>query len=252
MKRRLGGLDPISGLIVGQMRLRYAEGGEGSGSGSTSTGSGDAGAAAGAGTADAAAGGAGTGTGTPPEGDTDAATKAQQDAAAKVDVNGDDFKALPAWAQKQINDLRKEAGDRRIENKTAVETATRTAKEAAYKDIGKALGLVEDDKVDADKVSSELADSQRELAVYRAASADVKVQALLDSRSFLSSIKDIDPSDAAGIKAAIATAVENNPTFKTTPVVAKSGGDLGGGSGEGNKSKPTTLAGALDQHYAKK
>lgn len=160
---------------------------------------------------------------------------------------------LPKWAQDLISQIRNEAATNRVKGKQAADAAAEQAKQSVIQEIGKALGLVKDDddkSVDAAKVQSELVESQRELAIYRMAPQDVKVQALLDSRSFMASIKDIDPGDSAALKAAIDEAVSKNPAFKATQVVTKSGGDLGGGSGEQQKSKPTTLQGALDAYYA--
>lgn len=64
--------------------------------------------------------------------------------------------------------------------------------------------------------AAQAAERQRstELAVLRAASRlEADGDALLDSRSFLDSIKDVDPSDPAAVSEAIKAAVTANPKF---------------------------------------
>lgn len=234
MKIRLG-LDPMTGPVGRAMRLSFIDG---EGGGSASGGSGAEGGSA--------EGGQGGTDGTPPEG-TPSGTEGQQPTNSEGKIE-----ELPDWAQKHIADLRKENGDRRQANKTAVEEAARKAAEDAYKKMGVTLGLVKADEApDASKVDSALADSQRELAVYRLAPQGVDVQRMLDSRSFMNSLSSIDPTDTAALKTAIDAAVNSNSAFKVTPVVPKSGGDLGGGSGEAAKSKPTSLDSAVAGHYSK-
>lgn len=79
------------------------------------------------------------------------------------------------------------------------------------------------------------AERDRELAVFRLA-GDADPHELLDSRSFMRAIRDIDPSaDGANaqIKAAIDAAVEANPRLlKDSNVPSRSGGDLSGGNGD--------------------
>lgn len=131
------------------------------------------------------------------------------------DNKADRVEDLPQWAQKLISDTRKEAGDARVAAKTE---AAQEAQQQLAKDIGKILGLVEDDKVDPDALLKQVQEAQaertaaaRELAVFRAASeAGGDPDALLDSNSFLHSIESVDPTDLGKIKAAISEAVKNN------------------------------------------
>lgn len=79
------------------------------------------------------------------------------------------------------------------------------------------------------------AERDRELAVFRLA-GDADPHELLDSRSFMRAIRDIDPNaDGANalIKDAIASAVEANPRLRKEPAVPpRSSGDSSGGNGD--------------------
>lgn len=151
--------------------------------------------------------------------------------------------ALPDWAQKIINEARKDAGDSRIAAKNAADAA----KTELAQQIGKALGLVPDgEPADPAKLTEQLTAAQQsqrdalvELAVYRAAGPlGAKPDALLDSRSFLTSIKDVDPTDGEAIKTAVTAAITANPLLKTqaapAPQAGASGADFTGGTGGGN------------------
>lgn len=96
--------------------------------------------------------------------------------------------------------------------------------------IAKALGLKGDEPPDPDKLASQLTSEQAEkrdakvqLAVYRAATANgANPDALLDSQSFLTSVKDVDPADQDKVATAIKAAVEKNPNLaaqRVTPGV---------------------------------
>lgn len=66
-------------------------------------------------------------------------------------------------------------------------------------------------QIEAEKATA--TDAQRQLAIYQnAGEADPK--RLLDSASFLRSVKDIDPTDTAAITAAVTAAVEADPLLK--------------------------------------
>jgi len=118
----------------------------------------------------------------------------------------------PTVAKAEIERLRKENGAARTNAKAQAATDAR-------QQILKDLGLIEGDEVaDPAKIAAQLAASgadarqaRVELAVYRAAGAIADPSALLDSTSFLASLKDIDPTDSAAITAAITAAVESNP-----------------------------------------
>lgn len=98
----------------------------------------------------------------------------------------------------------------------------------------------------------------RELAVRdavrgRAEKHGAKASALLDSLSFRQRIADLDPSDkkfGANLDDAIKAAVKDNPGTFAAQTAGKSGGDLSGGTGEGNaKKRSTSLSGAVGAHY---
>ena len=101
-----------------------------------------------------------------------------------------------------------------------------------------------------DKVARERDRAAREarveLEVFRsAATAGADANALLDSRSFLKSIKGIDPA-AEGARDAILTAieaaVEDNPRLSAAPAIpTRSGGDLSGGNGEPDSGAPEPM-----------
>ena len=144
---------------------------------------------------------------------------------------------LPAWAQKIITDARKEAGDHRAKANTAAEEATK----ALTAQLAKALGLAKDDETpDPAKLTEQLtasqqatADTARELAIFKAAAAHGADPArLLDSNSFMSSVKGLDPADGNAVAEAIKAAVGANPLLKAVRATGASGVDLGGGTGE--------------------
>ena len=118
----------------------------------------------------------------------------------------------PEAAKAEITKLRQENGAARTNAKAQAATDAR-------QQILKDLGLIEGDEVvDPVKIAAQLAASGAEareaqvaLAVYRAAGTAADPVALLDSKTFLASVKDIDPTDAAAITAAITAAVESNP-----------------------------------------
>lgn len=118
----------------------------------------------------------------------------------------------------ELSKARREAGDSRAKAK---QTAAEEARSELAQTIGKALGLVEDEKVDPAKLtdqigqlSGSLKSTQVELAVFKAAKeANADASALLDSRSFLEKVADVDPADTASITAAISEAVASNARF---------------------------------------
>jgi len=161
---------------------------------------------------------------------------AQQPAAGEqVDVS-----TLPPAVQKLIADARAEAGKART---TAKQQAADEARKDLAQQIGKALGLVQDDTVDPAKLTEQLTaqtaaarQSAVQLAVYRAAGkAGANADALLDSVGFANATKDLDPNAgdfAAQVEAAITAAVGANPLLKVTPAgPARSGGQFTGAPG---------------------
>lgn len=128
----------------------------------------------------------------------------------------------PTVAKAEIERLRKENGSDRVNAKAQAAT---DARNEFAQTIGKALGLIKaDETVDPAKLAEQLTASGAEtrkaqvaLAVYQAAGTTADPGALLDSTSFLASLKDIDPSDSAAMQTAITAAVESNPRLGAAP-----------------------------------
>lgn len=127
-------------------------------------------------------------------------------------------------------DFKRERAARQAAEKKATDAlaAAEAAQTEMAKKVGKALGLVEDEEVDPAKLIEQATTSQKaakkaavELAVFRAAAtANADPEALLDSRTFLATVADIEPSDSAALVAAITDAVATNPRLgKAEPVV---------------------------------
>lgn len=177
--------------------------------------------------------------------------------AAKADEDKGDLWDDPAKAKAEIERLRAENGRDRTAGKTE---AAKAATDELTQKLAKALGLVKDDDEapDASKLTAQLTEreaqakqAQTELAVYKLAgkhSGDA--DALLDSRSFLAKIADIDPTDTAAIDAAVKQAVTENPKLKSAQAAGRSGAEFNGGSGEGTK-KAGNLTDAVSNHYAR-
>lgn len=100
-----------------------------------------------------------------------------------------------------------------------------TAQQAQMDAIAKALGLKTDDPPDAEKLAAQVAeeqgrarDAQVQLAIYRnAGTAEANADLLVDSSSFRTATKDVDPTDAAAMTTAIKAFVDANPAFKVAP-----------------------------------
>lgn len=129
----------------------------------------------------------------------------------------------PETAKAEIEKLRRENGAART---TAKQTAAEEARAELAQTIGKALGIVKDDEpVDpallAEQVTTSQADAKAarvELAVYRnAEAAGADPLALLDSASFLAKASALDPTDIAGLTAAMKEAVTANPRLGAVP-----------------------------------
>lgn len=135
---------------------------------------------------------------------------------------GQQVEDLPDWAQKIIKDARDDAAKARVNAKNS---AADEARKALTNDIAKALGIVTDETPAEDQLTPEqlrdLLSGERttakmartELAVYRAAQggSNFNAAALLDSRAFLDSIKDVDPTDSEALATKIAEAVQAQP-----------------------------------------
>jgi hypothetical protein len=138
--------------------------------------------------------------------------------------------------QKELTKVRQEAGNYRIQAKTAAEEAAKNAQQEFTNKLAVALGLKEDAAVDPAALTASLTAAQqsaqqaaRELAIFKAAgTAGADPNRLLDSSSFKSSIQGLDPSDGAAISAAISAAVAANPYLKAVQAAAASGTELSG------------------------
>ncbi|MFJ3834450.1 hypothetical protein ACIPY6_02915 [Streptomyces sp. NPDC090054] len=226
----------------------YADGGDADASGSTDPGA-----------AGQAADQGGDGSGASGE------ASGQQSAAPAGD-SGADLAATVKRLERELHTARSEAGKAR--NQAKQQAADDAVKDITQK-LGKALGLVSDDtppdpaklaeaisQKDAALTEREAALRAKdvELAVWtRADKAGARAAALLDSRAFVRTIGDLDPSDktfTAALDDAIKTAVKGNPAFAVTPAATASGPDLSGGTREGSaKQRNGSLAGAIRSHY---
>lgn len=198
--------------------------------------------------------------------DTTGSASGQRSGNTDTKPTGDDHTATIKRLEKDLADARKEAAKDRT---TAKQQAADEARTALAQEIGKALGLVKDDtppnpadlaKAITEKDSTiaerdtQLRAKDVELAVWaRAEKAGAKAGALLDSRSFVRALADLDPADKAFTQAlddAIKNAVTANPGFALTQAASRSGGDLSGGTGENSARKRSgSLSGAVTGHY---
>lgn len=164
---------------------------------------------------------------------------------------------LPDWAQKIIRDTRAEAA----ENRTGKTTAEQQRQEM-LDNIAKALGLKpEETPTDPAELAKQVTAEQGKTAEAEARAQSAELQlavfkaapdnggnavALLDSASFLTSIKDLDPTDADAVAGAIKKAVEANPALKASTVPLT----FGGGPRGGSKPEPEPGLGRLRDAYA--
>lgn len=189
-------------------------------------------------------------------------------------VNPDAIKVdqLPSWAQKLIRETRNEAAEFRNQLRDAQRTADEAAKAKGpsadeitkqvqsdlAQQIGRALGLIGEDQkeltpeqvieqltAEKDTTAKERdAEKERhrraliELAVHRSGSKmGADADALLDSRSFLKKIRDLDINAddfATGLGEVIQLALDENPKYKAAALSgppARSGGEFAGGPG---------------------
>jgi hypothetical protein len=121
--------------------------------------------------------------------------------------------------------------------------ATNTALEQLKAGLGQALGVTptqmtpEQMQAQAQQLAAQNAQAMTQLAVHQLANAaGGDPLKLLDSASFLASIKDIQPTDTAGITAAIKSAVEKNkglaPTTRSTGAGSSDAGTTAGAGGQ--------------------
>lgn len=138
-----------------------------------------------------------------------------------------------------LEDLAKERRDRKAAQTLAQEN------DAKLTAVLTALGINTDgDKVDPDKLATDLQSQRAENAVLRAGNGIADVDALLDSRSFTDSLRDIDSSDRDAVKAHITEYVTAHPRFAVTPQ-AHGVRDAAAGA------DPAPLVGSSAQQFAK-
>lgn len=179
--------------------------------------------------------------------------------AAKAE--GEDHAATIARLEKDLKDARAEAAKSRTDAKAK---AAEDAVKALTEKLGRELGLIADDTPPdpaklAEKISAQTARIGELETALRAKDVEAAVRdaaekhgakgnALLDSRSFLRAIADLDPAAkdfATQLDAAIKQAVDSNPNFRTAPQAGRSGADLAGGPGETGRARPTSLGAAI-------
>jgi hypothetical protein len=153
-------------------------------------------------------------------------------------TGGTDSAAELTLLRSQLAAARDEAAKART---TGKQTAATEAEAALLAKMAKALGLAKDEAPDPEKLAADLAQATSE---HRSALVELQVLklagdqkgdpvALLDSRAFLASIKDLDPKSdgfADQVKAAIAQAVKDNPRLGVGTPVGSGGGEITGGS----------------------
>ena len=169
-------------------------------------------------------------------------------AAGEVEVNGarsavvnewdGKVESLPEPVQKIIREAREGEAKARTNAKA---TAAEEARQQMAQEIGKALGLIKgDEQADPAKLTEQLTaertarqETDRKLAILELApelGADAK--RLMDSNSFLTAVRAIEPGDNEALKTAITTAVNGNAWLKAGRAPGASGADHAGGSGE--------------------
>lgn len=230
----------------------YADGGDG-GDGGSGSGDGGTGGDGGSGGGD---GGTGAGSGSGQQGGQTGGAPA----AGQGGDGGQDIASLPEWAQKALRDARADAGKART---NAKQQAADAARQDLAQQIGKVLGIVKgDEPADPAQLTktigeqtgriAELESTNRtlsvELAAYkRADKHDANPAALLDSRSFLASVAELDPAAkdfSEALDKAIKKAVEDNAQLRTAPGARRGGGEFNGGPGARGQ-RPASLSEAV-------
>ncbi|MFD3749747.1 hypothetical protein ACFWVT_05680 [Streptomyces cyaneofuscatus] len=229
----------------------YADGGDGDDSGSGNDDTGDEGNDAGDQDGEDTGG-----TGDDDGQDDDAAKgeKPKPKAPAKKPTGGDE--TPDAKITRLEKELKAANGESAKARTTAKKAAADEARAEIVQELGKALGLIKDEKdtppdpaaltAKIEQATAAHRETAVELAVYRGAGKHgADPDALTDSRAFLNSIKGLDPSDEGfgkAVSAAIKKAVEDNPKLKVgTSAPDSSAGDFGGGTGDGDGSDPTDI-----------
>jgi hypothetical protein len=156
-----------------------------------------------------------------------------------------DIGELRALAARQQHDLANQGSKSREQARAA---AAEEARQKLTQDIAKALGLTNDAKDPAElerqiaRMTADQLEKDRELTIVRAALApgmNVDVTRLLDSRSFMRSMSDVDPNAdgaAEAITDRIKKAVSSDPSLQLRHV--SGGGSVGHAGGAGDHTKP--------------
>jgi hypothetical protein len=161
------------------------------------------------------------------------------------DTGEDDFDSLPDKTKAEIRQLRR---DNRRLRQAAKGKSNGNGQEpdtgaVVLAELAKLLGVKngstqqQSQETDSDAQANEVKTAKVERALIRVAgTAGANPDALLDSRSFLEEIADLDPADPEFRKdllESVKTAVRENPSLRIQGKKApgKSGGDLGGGKG---------------------
>lgn len=174
------------------------------------------------------------------------------------------IESLPADVQRIISDARADAGKARTTAKQQAADEARNELLGQLAPALKALGVdvPGGEKVTPEQLAQQLADEaaarkaadaaaqnlQREHQVLLSAvTAGADHKRLLDSRSFLAKVADLDPTAedfTTKVDAAVRQALTDDPTLKAGRAPGSSSVDHPGGSGEGS-AKPTTLGDAI-------
>ncbi|MEU6279738.1 hypothetical protein [Streptomyces sp. NPDC047028] len=164
---------------------------------------------------------------------------------------GEDPAATIARLQKELKQANADAGKARTNAKKAAADEARTE---IVQELGKAIGLIKDDKdappdpaaltAQIEKATAAHRETAVELAVYRGAPKHgADPDALTDSRAFLKSIADLDPADeefTKKVNTAIKQAVADNPKLKAAgQAPARNSSDFSGSSEK--RTKPTGI-----------
>lgn len=153
-----------------------------------------------------------------------------------------------ARLQKELRETRGESVKQRL---SAKDKAAQEAQQKLIGDVLAALGLDKDGNkaTSAEELMAELERAKEETkqlrlreAVRSVATGDATVDParLLRDAEFLASIKELDPSDTSGVKAAIEATLEAAPWLKVvqeTQAPRRSGPDGAGSPGEGKLTK---------------
>ncbi|MGH3704196.1 MAG: hypothetical protein ACRDT9_06160, partial [Agromyces sp.] len=156
------------------------------------------------------------------------------------------IESLDPAAQKIITDLRREAGDYRVKATTA-ESRTKAILEAAgIVDKTDPVEALKSTTAERDTFKTEAREASLKLAVYQAAgTAGGNPDALLDSNTFLASVRELDSTSSdfsTKVTDAIKAAVAANPTLKQARAAGASTVEPAGGTGEQGQITEAQLA----------